>query len=156
MQDRDAKNIADNSPLARTDAAPAMPAGEGYGGPDYGSPESGSGVQERAREFAGTAQEKVNEYGSKVQERADVGMDKAADSMGRAAEQIREKAQTSGGIQAEAGVKLADGMEKTATYLREHDTTQVLDDLETYVREHPMQAVAGAVIGGFVIGRMLR
>ena len=32
---------------------------------------------------------------------------------------------------------------------------QVMDDIEKYVRNHPMQAVAGAIIGGFILGRVL-
>ena len=47
-------------------------------------------------------------------------------------------------------------MESTATYLREHDTQTMLNDIEAYVRGHPTQAVIGAVAVGFVLGRMLR
>ena len=44
-----------------------------------------------------------------------------------------------------AGTTVADGMEKTAQYLREHDTQQMVNDVEQFVREHPTQAVVGAV-----------
>jgi ElaB/YqjD/DUF883 family membrane-anchored ribosome-binding protein len=52
--------------------------------------------------------------------------------------------------------KAAMGMERTAGYLREHSTGDMTADIETYVREHPMQGVAAAVLAGFVIGRVLR
>jgi ElaB/YqjD/DUF883 family membrane-anchored ribosome-binding protein len=86
----------------------------------------------------------------------DEGKDKAAGSMESAAEKIREQAENTNGVQAKAGVKVAEGMEKTAGYLKEHDTTEMIDDLEHYVREHPVQALAGAVVGGFLVGRILR
>jgi ElaB/YqjD/DUF883 family membrane-anchored ribosome-binding protein len=47
-------------------------------------------------------------------------------------------------------------MEKTATYVREHSTNEMLNDVETYVKEHPAQSVAGAVVAGFLLGRILR
>jgi ElaB/YqjD/DUF883 family membrane-anchored ribosome-binding protein len=103
-----------------------------------------------------TAKDKAAEYGARVQEQADAGIDAAAEGVGKAASKVREQAARQDGMAGQAGVKVADGMEKTAGYLREHDTDQILDDVEQYVREHPMQAVAGAVVGGFLIGRILR
>jgi ElaB/YqjD/DUF883 family membrane-anchored ribosome-binding protein len=105
---------------------------------------------------ADRAQDKASEIGGKAQRQAEVGVDKAAEGMHSAADKIRERASNQGGMAADAGMKVADSMDKTAGYLREHDTAEILDDVEKYVRDHPMQAVAGAVIGGFVIGRILR
>lgn len=113
-------------------------------------------ASDRAMEFADKTKEKASELGAKAQERADEGMDKAAGGLEQGADKLREKAQERGGMAGDAGVRVADSMEKTATYLRDHDSAELLDDIEKYVREHPVQAVAGAVIGGFVIGRILR
>jgi ElaB/YqjD/DUF883 family membrane-anchored ribosome-binding protein len=55
-----------------------------------------------------------------------------------------------------AGEKVAEGMERSATYLREHSTEDMRGDVERYVREHPMQAMAGALVAGFVLSRILR
>jgi ElaB/YqjD/DUF883 family membrane-anchored ribosome-binding protein len=57
---------------------------------------------------------------------------------------------------ATAGEAAASTMEKTATYVREHSTNEMLNDVETYVKEHPAQSVAGAVVAGFLLGRILR
>ncbi len=141
MQRRD--EIVDNSPLAgqtgtTTDA-------------------TGRDINDmQKRDFTSSAQDKATELGDKAQQTADEGMNKAAEGMESAADKLRERAEHSDGMTAEAGTKVADTMEKTAGYLRENDTTAILDDVETYVREHPMQALAGAIIGGFVIGRVLR
>jgi ElaB/YqjD/DUF883 family membrane-anchored ribosome-binding protein len=117
--------------------------------------EMGEQVQEKTREYTEQVKDKASEYGEKAQEQVEAGKDMAAERMESAATVIREKAGQSG-LPAEAGEKLATGMEKTAGYLREHDTTQMMDDLETYVRSHPMKALAGAIFAGFVIGRVLR
>jgi ElaB/YqjD/DUF883 family membrane-anchored ribosome-binding protein len=150
------RDIVDNSPMA---------AGEGFSEPhdDAGFREDVRGTTEttreeamgRAQEFAAEARDHAESAGQEVQERTDAGIDRAAQGMESAADTLREKAAGKEGLTAEAGTKLADGMERTAGYLKEHDTAAILDDMETYVREHPMQALAGAVVGGFLIGRLL-
>lgn len=113
-------------------------------------------TEQKAQEYGGKAQDRAGEMAAKAQEKADMGVDKAADSVASVAEKVREKADQSSGIQAEAGTKVADTMEKTAGYLKNHDSAEILDDVEAYVKAHPMQALAGAVIGGFIIGKILR
>lgn len=115
-----------------------------------------TGVTDKARDAASRVQEKAQELMPKAQEQADAGVEKAAEGLQGAADKIREHAATSDGIHAQASTKVADTMERTAGYLRENDTQAIMDDLESYVKEHPMQALAGAIIGGFVVGRMLR
>jgi ElaB/YqjD/DUF883 family membrane-anchored ribosome-binding protein len=97
---------------------------------------------------------------TKIKERAtetaDKAMDTTAGGMESAADTIREKFEGQGGIQEKAGTTVASGMERTAEYLREHDTQAVLSDVEAYVKNHPAQALVGAVALGFVIGRVMR
>jgi len=52
--------------------------------------------------------------------------------------------------------KAAAGMERTAQYLRDRGTAEMWDDVEAYVRVHPVQGIAGAVAAGFIVGRILR
>lgn len=108
---------------------------------------------ERARE---TASEAVGTAKEKAMEGAEQAKDSAAGGLETAAEAIRERTASTEGIQGKAGEKLAEGMEKTAGYLREHDTREIIGDVEIYVREHPTQAVLGAVAVGFILGRMMR
>jgi len=103
-----------------------------------------------------TVKDKAAEVGSKVEEKAEVGKEKAADGLEKAAEQMRTRLESQGGPQAQVGVKVADGMEKTAGYLRDHETAEIWSDVETFVKEHPMQAAATAAVAGFVLARILR
>jgi ElaB/YqjD/DUF883 family membrane-anchored ribosome-binding protein len=115
-----------------------------------------SGVEEQGKEAMEQARDKAAEIGRKSQEQVDAGIDRAAEGVDTMAEKLRERGASGTGVTAEASTKLADGMERTATYLREHDSEDILDDVERYVRDHPMQAVAGALVGGFVLARLLR
>ena len=116
----------------------------------------GERVQERAQEMAGKARESAGEYGQKAQEQLDKGTDQAAGGLEQAAERLRSQTEGSEGMPAQMGVKAADTMESAAGYLRDHNTEDILNDVEHYVKEHPTQALVGAVVAGFVIGRVLR
>jgi ElaB/YqjD/DUF883 family membrane-anchored ribosome-binding protein len=141
MQRNDRRDIVDDSPMTRQSGyEPAA---------DYGHTSDAEGVGKQARQAATKAREKA-------QEQAEAGIDTAAEGLSSAADKIRERAAGVDGMPAQAGTKVADTMERTAGYLREHDTNEIVDDLERYVREHPVQAVAGAIVGGFVIGRILK
>jgi ElaB/YqjD/DUF883 family membrane-anchored ribosome-binding protein len=92
----------------------------------------------------------------RAQDTADQAMDTAAGGMESTAGTIRDKVEGQGGIQEKAGTAIADGMDKTAQYLREHDSQAVMQDMERYVRDHPTQAVLGALAVGFIVGRIIR
>jgi ElaB/YqjD/DUF883 family membrane-anchored ribosome-binding protein len=153
MQHRDFTEGGAPEPKARR---PDDPRASEYAGVGGGEPGRSGETAERAREYGQQAQEKAAEYGEQARERADEGMDRAGERMGETAARVRERAQERGGMQAEVGTRVADSMERTANYLKEHDTAELMDDVERYVKEHPVQAVAGAVVAGFVIGRILR
>lgn len=120
---------------------------EGYRGPVGG--EGGSETAEKARE-------KASEYRESAQQQAEAGKEQAAGGMERAAEMTRERMQGQGGMAAQAGGRVAEGMESAAGYLRTHDTNEMWNDIESYARTHPAQALAGAIVTGFFIGRILR
>jgi ElaB/YqjD/DUF883 family membrane-anchored ribosome-binding protein len=42
------------------------------------------------------------------------------------------------------------------SYLREHDTQEMLADLRAYVKAHPTQALIGAAAFGFLAAALLR
>jgi ElaB/YqjD/DUF883 family membrane-anchored ribosome-binding protein len=176
MQKRD-RDIVDNSPMAagspqaddltqQSGYTPATEMQTELSRPERGTMQGQQGTQQKVKETASKAQDKASEMGQKAQETAskagekaqekvDQGMDSAAGGMESAASKLREQAENMDGMPAQAGTKVADTMERTAGYLREHDSAEIMDDIEQYVREHPMQAVAGAIVGGFLIGRIL-
>lgn len=113
-------------------------------------------AERTAHGAAAKAEEKARELRAKAQERADAGVEKAAERVATAAEKLRERADQSSGIPAEAEAIVADTMQRTAGYLKEHDSAEILGDVQAYVRAHPMRALAGAAIGGFILARVLR
>ena len=141
MQDRD-RDIVDNSPTGRTSRGRVD--------------ETTDQAQRSGTQARQDMSQKATEFTEKTREKADEGMNKAAGTMEDTAQKLRGRTEDKGGMQAKAGEKVAEGMEKTAGYLREKDTQQIMDDVEQYVREHPVQAIAGALFGGFVIARILR
>jgi hypothetical protein len=98
---------------------------------------------------------KAQEMGSKAQEKAEVGKDKVADGIEGAVGTMREK-MPSDGMVGKAGTKAADGLERTAGYLRDHETTELWSDVQEYVKLHPATSLVGAVAAGFVLSRILR
>jgi ElaB/YqjD/DUF883 family membrane-anchored ribosome-binding protein len=102
------------------------------------------------------AEEQAGNVATMARERTDQGMDKASEGLHSAASQLREKGEQRGGMQAQVATKFADQLDRTSTYLRDHDSQQVWDDVERFVKENPLQAAAGALVAGFVLGRIFR
>lgn len=113
-------------------------------------------VQVKASDYASKAQEKASEYGNKLQGQADAGIDRAAEGLEQAAEQMRTRIDGQGGIEAQVGTKLADGLERSAGYLREHEADEIWHDVEQFVKDHPLQAAATAAFAGFVVARIMK
>lgn len=105
-------------------------------------------AKEMATEKAGQAKEMAADY-------AEMGKDRAVEGLETAASQVRDRFGEEG-MQGQVGTKVADGLEKTATYLREHEAGEMWSEIETFVKDHPMQAAAGALVAGFLMGRVLR
>jgi ElaB/YqjD/DUF883 family membrane-anchored ribosome-binding protein len=114
-----------------------------------------TGAEEQAKEYAEQAKNKASEMADEGKKRAEAGKDQAASSLERAAQVTHERVAGSEGMPAQAGTKVADVMEDTAKYLRTHDTNEIWRDVESYARSHPVQALAGAVVGGFVLGKLI-
>ena len=116
----------------------------GYGSADIENPyrdemsDEARGVADRARETA------------------DRGVDLAAERLDGAAARLRDMSSERGGVAADAGTRVADGIERTAGYLHEHDAGEMMSGFRSYVKEHPWQAVAGALVGGYLIGKVMR
>jgi ElaB/YqjD/DUF883 family membrane-anchored ribosome-binding protein len=101
------------------------------------------------------ARERATEFGHKARQGAEQGKEKAATGMHRAADRIRERGSGSEGFAGQASSKAANGMDKAADYLKDHNTDEMLKDAERYAKEHPGQAIVGAVVAGFLLGKIL-
>jgi hypothetical protein len=110
--------------------------------------------------FGKRAAEMGSEAKNAAQERvaagANAGMERAAEGLDSAAEKMRSRAQEDEGVRATLEGKAADAMDRTATYLKDHDSEQLMHDIEEFVRNHPLQAAAGALVAGYVLGKIVR
>jgi len=106
-------------------------------------------AKEIAAQTAAQAREKATEVVEEARERS-------AERVHTTAETVREKVAGTGGIPETAGIRVADGIEKTATYMRENDTGTILHDAVQYVREHPKRSILAAVVVGYILGRIFR
>jgi ElaB/YqjD/DUF883 family membrane-anchored ribosome-binding protein len=113
-------------------------------------------AQEKAGAMAGQAQEKVSDVASQAQEKADLGLQKTADGLERAAETLRSKTEGQDGAVGVAVTSAAGALEQSAGYLRSTDTEQLLDDLEAMVRQRPVESLLVAAGVGFVVSKALR
>jgi len=135
------------------------------------------GFADRARDVAGTAQEKLADVGSSVRDRAGNLKDSLATALDSGAERLRRQAGSTGssGQQfagateggsvaidatnsriAPVATKVAGGMEATAGWLRETDLDSVKTGIERQVKEHPGRTLLVAVGLGYLLGKAIR
>ena len=90
---------------------------------------------------ANRMKDNVSDFGSKAGEVADAAERKGA--------KIVEGIET-------AASAVRDRVDDTVSYFRDHDARAVADDLKSYVKSHPTQALIGAIAIGFFAGRLIR
>jgi hypothetical protein len=154
---------------------------QGYGGSAGGGASTGgmdSGTSDpsfasRARDVAGSAQEKLADVGSSVRERAGTLKNSLADALETGAERLRHRgsggqtgqlaAATTGGAAtmgdgrtAQVTDRVASGMDATAGWLRDADLEGMRTSIETQVKEHPGRTLLIAVGLGYLLGKALR
>jgi len=115
-------------------------------------------VGERISDAAAKTKDKAGQMATAVSEKLDQQRENAAKGLGRVASAIHDTAdRVPGGPNViNVGHKIADGMESTATYLREHDFSRMGKDLMTVCRKYPTQSVIAALAVGFLLGRSVR
>jgi ElaB/YqjD/DUF883 family membrane-anchored ribosome-binding protein len=115
-------------------------------------------LKDRVEDLASRAKDKATQWKDTASEAADRQRENASSGLERAASTLHEKAESvPGGPRAvHAAHRVADGMEATASYLREHDFADMRDDLINVCKRHPVQALLSAVAVGFLLGRSVR
>jgi hypothetical protein len=133
------------------------------------------GVADRARNAAGTAQEKLAGAGSAVRERAGTLKNSLADALESGAERLRQQAagggQTAGAAATGGSVgmvsdqpnrmndmsnQVAGGLQGAADWLRDADLDGLKSGLERQVKDHPGRTLAVAVGLGYLLGKAIR
>ena len=82
--------------------------------------------------------------------------EQAAEQVEHAADRLRSQARQHDGIASDTANRAADTLDDAAGYLHEHNAAEMIDDVRRFVRQRPVQAIAGAAIGGFFVARILR
>jgi ElaB/YqjD/DUF883 family membrane-anchored ribosome-binding protein len=93
----------------------------------------------------------VSSTSERVHSSIERGTDVAGDLAGRAGDSVREYT----GRADDAAEAAAQKLDRASDYLHEADADTLGSDFVNYVKKHPMQAVAVAVVGGIIVGRML-
>lgn len=146
--------IPETTPPAHGAAATSTtirPGGSTTGGSSSTGGSTGEQMNQKASQALGQAEERVNQ-----------GMKQAADRLEQAAGRIDTLAdeRLSGtGAAARAGDMahtVADTMESMAGYLRSNDAQGLRSDLETQVRNKPLQTLLIGVAAGWLVGKILR
>lgn len=107
----------------------------------------------KAKNMADEGKHKVDEMAGKAQDRADQGMDKAADSMDKAADKLRQRGDEQGGTMGSVAGTAADAMESASSFLHETDSSQMMDQLEAYIRKNPTQSLLIGAGVGFILAK---
>lgn len=135
---------------------------------------SSQGFADRARDLAGSAQDKLADVGTSVRERTGDVKDKLADALESGADKVRSATSSNGsatqlatangatsaiaedGRLSQAGGKVAGGMEATADWLRELDIDGLKSGLENQVKNHPGRTLLIAAGVGYLLGKALK
>lgn len=82
--------------------------------------------------------------------------DALAGALDTAATKLHAKADgLHGGRIAGMADKTASALDSTATFVREFDSREMLDDVSVLAKKHPGKALAAAALVGFFVGRAL-
>jgi len=115
-------------------------------------------VKDRVSDMTTKAKEKAGQVAENVSDTLGQQRENAADTLGRAASTLHDKADSVPGGPKVVSLthNLADGMESTASYLRDHDLSAMGKDLMDVCRRYPTQSLVAALALGFLVGRSRR
>ena len=111
-------------------------------------------TKQRAAETVETVKAKAGELGDQASAKADDAMTAAGDQLKNVAQTIVEHAPE--GKAGELAVNAADALDRGGNYLRDADVAKVRSDLETIIRDHPIEALAVGLGVGFLLARATR
>jgi ElaB/YqjD/DUF883 family membrane-anchored ribosome-binding protein len=102
------------------------------------------------------AREKAGQVAGQAQHRADEGMHKAAQTMDQAAEKLRQRGSEQGGTMGQVAGTAADTLDSASEYLQGTDTAEMMDQVEAYIRQNPVQSLLIAAGVGFVLSKAFK
>ncbi len=114
---------------------------------------SAHALSERARNAAASMSDAAGDAAAAIDERRST----AADGLETAASALHDRADDLPGGETVRNVAraTADRLSTSADYVRTHDATRMMADVETFVKSNPLPALAVAAAFGFLLGRAL-
>jgi ElaB/YqjD/DUF883 family membrane-anchored ribosome-binding protein len=115
-------------------------------------------AKDKAMDAAGTAKDKAADMAGSAAHTVDQQRDSVAGGLDSVAGTLRERAdQIPGGDKTtHMAETAADKIQNASGYLRENDVNDMMDDVQTFVRQHPTESLVMAAAAGFLVGRMLK
>jgi len=110
---------------------------------------------ENISETATQVKDRISDLGHKAAEKIDDSRDAAAGGLDTAATTLHEKAESLPGGEKVANVAhaTAEKLTSTADYVREHDVSRMMSDVETLVKNNPAPSLLAAAAVGYLLGR---
>jgi hypothetical protein len=118
--------------------------------------DAASRMTDKISDAASAAQSTAADFGRNAVAKVDENRDAAARGLATVADTIRHKADRLSGGETVTGIAhtAADQLSSTAEYVREHDVSSMLGDLQRLVKNNPGQSLLAAAAIGFLVGRM--
>src|ERR1700730_1612271 len=115
-------------------------------------------AKEKVADVAGAVKDKAAEWGQNAQDAIDRSREPAAGALDSAASKLHDTAeQLPGGEKVSTlAHATATKLQNTADYVRDHDTSAMVKDLEQFIKSHPTQSSIAAAAVGFLVGRALQ
>jgi len=117
--------------------------------------EKASGMAEKATEAGKAALKTAGNVASQVGKRADDLASAAGGTMESFGSTVRDYSPKSG-VLGNAGSRMAEGLESTGHYLKEHGFSGIAEDIANVVRRNPVPALLVGIGIGFLLARATR
>lgn len=113
-------------------------------------------AMDKAKGMMDEGKNKAGEMAGMAQGKMDGGMTKAGESMDSAAQMLRDKGEQQGGTVGTVASTAAGAIESAGSFLQEANTGEMMDQLETYIRQNPTQSLLIAAGVGFVLAKAFK
>jgi ElaB/YqjD/DUF883 family membrane-anchored ribosome-binding protein len=114
--------------------------------------ENESPTRERISNFSENIKDKISDMSQRVNDAIDEQRNAAASKLDDTASTLHDAA----GKMTRMAHRAADTLEQTSQYIREHDSSAMMEDVVHFVKRYPTQAIVGAAVAGFLVGRLFR
>jgi hypothetical protein len=117
--------------------------------------EGAANIGHQAKDAASAAADKAREYASRAGDKAEQTIHNVGEGMSHLAGSIRQNAPQGGMLGSAAGT-VAERLDASGRYLREHDLGDIGEELSGMVRRYPIPALLCVFGIGFLVGGALR